>query len=129
MKRIILLAAFVALSACSTAPKTVEEVEVTYSPHSNKVILVETHNVPANLKYKRIDDISLTAIWASSFHRVKKMMADQAREAGADAVINVITYSSRNGLLFRANSCAEGTAVHIEDKTQPEWINIIGERY
>lgn len=129
MKRIILLAAFVALSACSTAPKAVEEVEVTYPPHSNKVVLVETHNVPTNLKYKRIDDINLTAILPSTFQRAKQMMADQAREAGADAVINVITYSSRNGLLFRSNSCVEGTAVHIEDKTQPEWINIIGERY
>jgi hypothetical protein len=118
----------IALSACSahspfivsnTTDTTPSPAGPAYASHSNPVRIV-SGGLPAGAKYQVIENIEVGRIWYGGSESVQKQMADRARRAGADAVINVKTWHQPSGFSWAAPH-GSGQAVKLED---PKSVNL-----
>jgi len=84
-----------------------------YPSHQNKVFLTQ-QPLPAGTEYEVIADIQVGKIWYGSSGNVYESMATRARELGADAVVEIRTWTQPSGFSWAAPHGA-GKAVKLKD--------------
>jgi len=88
--------------------------EIKYPSHQNKVFLTE-QALPANAEFEVIADIQVGKIWYGSSDSVYESIATKARELGADAVVEVRTWTQPSGFSWAAPH-GSGKAVKLKDQ-------------
>lgn len=112
-----LMVAAVVISGCaSKKPEVVAEPEVEEperAPHNGPVCLLERW-LPTGTKFEEIDDVDAKKGWYGSIDSVLPMLADEAREVGANVVMRMRTGMSVGAIAW-ARPYAEGKAVWVPD--------------
>lgn len=84
-----------------------------YPSHQDKVFLTQ-QPLPANAEFEVIADIQVGKIWYGPSNSVYESMATRARELGADAVVEIRTWTQPSGFSWAAPHGA-GKAVKLKD--------------
>ncbi len=88
--------------------------ETKYPSHQDKVFLTQ-QPLPANAEFEVIADIQVGKIWYGSSDNVYESMATRARELGADAVVEIRTWTQPSGFSWAAPHGAS-KAVKLKDQ-------------
>ena len=86
-----------------------------YPSHANRV-RVSPENLPAGVAFEVIGTIDTGSNWYGGLDEAKKMMADRAREMGADAVVEAKEWHQPSGFSWAAPH-GSGVAVKLVDPT------------
>lgn len=121
--RMVALAALFALSGCAAhspfiLKNTTDSVPLSqakYPPYEDKVFVTE-QQFPQGTQYDAISPIDVGRTWYGSSDSVLEMMADRARELGANAVIQVATWHQPSGFSWAAPH-GSGQAIRIDLQT------------
>jgi hypothetical protein len=131
---VLMLAGCVFLSACSAhSPfilKTTTDstpAQTSYPSFDGKVF-VTSQSLPSSIAFDSISRIDVGTIWYGSPDKALALMADRARELGANAVINAKTWRQPSGFSWAAPE-ASGVAVHIKDIKAIESSGVTGNWY
>lgn len=114
----LVVAAAVSSGCASKKPEVVAQpkVEVPDRPaHKGPVCLLERW-LPTGTKYEELDDVDAKKGWYGSIDSVLPMLADEAREEGANVVMRMRTGMSVGAIAW-ARPYAEGKAVWAPDFT------------
>ena len=84
-----------------------------FPPHSERVF-VTNQSLPQSVRYDIVGNIDVGSNWYGSNDKAHRMLADKARELGANAVIQVNVWRQPSGSSWAAPH-ARGTAVKILD--------------
>lgn len=134
MKKILsALACVVMMTGCAAhSPfilKTTADVHPTatkqYAPQGGPVLVVRGP-LPSSIQYEPIALIDVGKVWYGGADNVLQDMANQARQLGADAVINVRTWRQPSGFAWAAPH-GKGQAVKLINRPSDNQLRSLGE--
>jgi hypothetical protein len=95
-----------------------------YPAHSNPVLILEGP-LPADIEYEVIASVDVGRVWYTGADGILVLMAQRARELGADAVINVKRWRQPSGFAWAAPH-GQGQAVKIRNKDKSVDLSSLG---
>ena len=116
--KIIALVAALALSGCaakSVIHPTIKGQQAAAAPHAEPVCLMRSP-MPSAIAYTVVGKMKSSKKTYGSVSELLPVMADDARAAGADVIINLNT-GQKMGLLAWSRPVGTGTAVKLADRS------------
>ena len=116
MKKLLVATACTILAGCAAPSATTVSSNPTQAAaaHNQPVCLLKT-NLPANVKYSVVGPIEASKEFYGSANEIIPLMAQEARNVGADAIISMQT-GQKIGLWAWSRPYGMGTAVKLDNK-------------
>ena len=100
----------------------------TQFPPTSERVFITAQALPANVQYDVISKIDVGNIWYGSSENSFIAMAQRARELGANAIIQALTWYQPSGFSWSAPH-GSGLAVRIKDIKSIESSDMVGSWY
>jgi len=99
-----------------------------FQKHTNKVYLLTQANLPPEIQYQIVDNLDVSKKTYGSSDHVKRELADEARNKGADAIIGLKIWFSPS-LFGWATPHASGIAIKIINSANVDLRSLDGELF
>ncbi|MCB5196576.1 hypothetical protein [Deefgea salmonis] len=113
---LIICITILTLSGCAARAYTKSSGDLQASSQHNEPVCFLIAPIPSSIPHTIIGEIKGSKRWYGSFSEVLKVMANEARRVGADAVMDLETKTDMNAIAW-ARPTGKGIAIKITDRS------------